>query len=49
MSVIIGSLKGTDKYINKIPGNPNQYEIQKVTLCVSANLLRRLISMWMRK
>ena len=37
--------KGTDKHINKIPGNPNRYEMQKIDLCGTAHLIRRVLSM----
>ena len=37
--------KGKDKHINKIPGNPTQYEINKFALGGTAHLLKRALSM----
>ena len=37
--------KGTDKHINKIPGNPQLYETQKIALCGTANFFRTVLSM----
>ena len=49
--VILGALgvmkKGTDKCINKIPGSPSFYEIEKIALCGTAHLLRIVLSMWL--
>ena len=36
---------GTDKHINKIPGNPSQYEIQNIAYCGTAYLLGRVLTM----
>ena len=42
----IASNSGTDKHINKVPGNPSLYEIlKKKTLCKIAHLLQRVLSM----
>ena len=47
-TIIVGALgmikKGTDKHINKIPGNSSQYEKQ-IAFCRIAHLLKRVISM----
>ena len=49
MPVIIGALgminKEIDKHIYKIPSSPSLYEIQNITLCRIAPLLRRVLSM----
>ena len=46
--VVIGALgtikKGIENYINKIPGNINIHELQKITLLSTAHLLRRVLS-----
>ena len=48
MPVIVQAIgvikKDTDKHINKIPGSPSLYEIQKIALCETAHLLRRVLS-----
>ena len=36
--------KGADKYINKISGSP-RLKIQKIALCDTAPLIRRILSM----
>ena len=47
--VIVGALgmviKGTQKYINEIPGNLPLPEIQKITLNSTACILRRTLSL----
>ena len=48
--VIVGALgvikkKGTDKNI-RISGSPSQYEIQKIALCGTAHLLKRVL--WLK-
>ena len=52
MTVIMGALcmtkKGTDKHI-KTPSSPSLYEIEKIALCGTAHLLRRVLSMWLEK
>ena len=35
--------KGTDKYIDKIPGSSSRHEIQKIALCGTAHLLKDTI------
>ena len=43
--------KGTNKNINKIPGNPSLYEIQKRkknALYGTAHHLRRALPMWLK-
>ena len=44
--VIVGTLgiikKGTQKYVNEIPGNLSLAEIQKIVLNSTANILRRI-------
>jgi len=46
--VVIGALgtikKGMESYINKISGNINIHELQKITLLSTAHLLRRVLS-----
>ena len=46
--VIVGALdmikKGTQKYVNEIPGNLSIAEIQKIVLNNTAYILRRAIS-----
>ena len=46
--VVIGALglvkKGLEKHTNKIPGNINLTEIQKIALLGSAHILRRVLS-----
>ena len=48
MPVIVRALdminKGPDKHVNKIPGIPSLYEIEKVSLSGTAYLLRRVRS-----
>ena len=47
--VVIGALgvvkKGIEKQIDKIPGNINVTKLQKITLLVSAHILRKVLSM----
>ena len=49
ITVIVESLgmikKGTQKYVNEIPGNSSLVEIQKIVLNSSANILRRTLSL----
>ena len=44
--VTVGTLgiinKGTQKYVNEIPGNLSLAEIQKIVLNSTANILRRI-------
>ena len=46
--VVMGALgtitKDTENYSNKIPGNINIYELQKITLLSTAHLLRQVLS-----
>ena len=46
MPLIVGTQgmikKGTDKYLNKIPGGPNLYEMQNIALCGTVHFLRRV-------
>ena len=46
--VIVGALgmikKGTQKYVNEIPGNLSLAEIQKIVLNSTAHILRRTLS-----
>ena len=48
VSVIVGPQdmikKRKDKNISKIPSSPSRYEILKIALCVTAYLLRRILS-----
>ena len=41
--------KGTDKHINQLPSSPSQNEIQKFSLYRIAYLLRRVLSMGLKK
>ena len=47
VSVVDGALviikKRADELGNKIPVSPSSYEIQKIALCGTAHLLRRLV------
>ena len=47
--VIVGALgmikKGTQKYVNEIPGNLSLAEIQKIVLSSTAYILRRTLSL----
>ena len=47
--VIVGALgmikKGTQKYVNEIPGNLSLAEIQKIVLNSTAHILRRTLSL----
>ena len=49
ITVIVESLgmikKGTQKYVNEIPGNLSLVEIQKIVLNSSADILRRTLSL----
>ena len=36
--------KDRENYTNKIPGNTNIHELQKITLLSTAHLLRRVLS-----
>ena len=53
MPVIVGTFgiikKGTDKDINKIVSSPSWNEIQKIALCGTAHLLRKVLSIWLEK
>ena len=46
--VVIGALglmkKGVEQYTNRIPGNINIYEVQKIALLGTAHILRRVLS-----
>ena len=46
--VVMGALgtikKDMENYTNKIPGNINIHELQKITLLSTAHLLRRVLS-----
>ena len=46
--VVIGALgmikKGTQSYLDKIPGKPSLYEIQKIVLNSTSHILRRALS-----
>ena len=46
--VVMGALgtikKDMESYSNKIPGNINIHELQKITLLSTAHLLRRVLS-----
>ena len=46
--VVMGALdtikKDMENYTNKIPGNTNIHELQKITLLSTAHLLRRVVS-----
>lgn len=46
--VVVGALglikKGTNQFLEKIPGNPSLYEVQKIVLNSTAHLLRRALS-----
>ena len=37
--------KGTEKYLEQIPGDPNLAEMQKTALTDTAHILRRTLSM----
>ena len=47
--VVIGALgmikKGTEKYLEKIPGSPSLGEMQKMALTGTAHVLRKTLSM----
>ena len=47
--VIVGALsmikKGTQKYVNEIPGNLSLAEIKKIALNSTAHILRRTLSL----
>ena len=47
--VIVGTLgmikKGTQKYVNEIPGNLSLAKIQKIVLNSKAHILRRTLSL----
>ena len=47
--VIVGALdmikKGTQKYVNEIPGNLSLVEIQKIVLISTAHIPRRTLSL----
>ena len=45
---IIMIKKATDKHTNKMPGSPNQYEIQKIALGGIAHLLSWALSIWQK-
>ena len=45
MSVIGIIKKDTDKQINKIHEKPSLHEIQKIALCETGHLLRKILSM----
>ena len=51
MPTIMGALgmikKDTDKHIKKITGRLSQYDIRKTSLCLTAHLPRRALSMWL--
>ena len=36
--------KGTDKYLQQIPGKPSLTEIQKIALITTAHILRKTLS-----
>ena len=40
--------KGTDKYINKIPGSPSLYGIQLIAFCGTAHFFKRSLLMWLK-
>ena len=46
--VVMGALstikKDVENYSNKIPGNINRHEVQKITLLSTAHLLRQVLS-----
>ena len=46
--VVVGALgiikKGTQQFLDKIPGNPSLSEIQKIVLNSTAHILRRTLS-----
>ena len=48
LSVVIGALgqvkKGLGKYVEKIPGNINIEELQKISLLDTAHILRKVLS-----
>ena len=48
ISVVIGALalvkKGTEDFLDKIPGNPFLREIQKIVLSDTAHVLRKALS-----
>ena len=48
VSVVIGALgqvkKGLGKYVEKLPGNINIEELQKISLLDTAHILRKVLS-----
>ena len=48
VSVVIGALgqvkKGLEKYVEKLPGNINIEELQKISLLDTAHILRKVLS-----
>lgn len=46
--IVVGALgmlkKGFNKYLDQIPGNSNQYEVQKIALTSTAHILRKFLS-----
>ena len=46
--VVIGALgtikKGTEKYVEKLPGQPSLSELQKITLMGTSHILRKALS-----
>ena len=48
--VVVGALgllkRGTDEYVDSIPGKPKLFEVQKIALTSTAHIMRKVLSMW---
>lgn len=48
VSIVIGALgcnkKGFHRYLDQIPGKPCAFEVQKIALCGTAHILRKVLS-----